>query len=242
MSERPRVLAHRGSSAEAPENTLAAFRLARRDGADGVELDVMRCASGEVVVFHDDELDRLCGVAGRVAATPWATLRTLAVRGERIPLLDEVLDALGPVLVNIELKAAPGWRARFVDDGLVDAVVDVLGRRGGGERAVVSSFDPILLARFRRRMPGVRTGMLFSADQALPLRRGWATPLVGADGVHPQAALCDERSVARWRRRGLAIRVWTVDDAAEIRYLASLGVDAIITNRPREALAALEAA
>lgn len=238
--KRPLVLAHRGSSAEAPENTLRAFALAKRDGADGVELDVMRCQSGEIAVFHDDELDRLCGVPGAVRDLPWPALRALSVRGERIPQLDEVLETLGgDFFINIELKTAPSWRARVRDDGLAQCVAAIVRRHGRGADTLVSSFDPMLLARFRRVAPEISTGLLFGADQALPLRRGWAAPFVGAFAVHPEATLVDEQRMAAWRRRGLGVNVWTVDDPAEIGYLASLGVDAVITNRPRDALRAL---
>ena len=231
-----RVIAHRGSSYDAPENTLAAFALARQDGADGVELDVMRCKSGQVIVFHDDDLERLCGVVGDPRARTLAELRALSVQGEAIPELHEVIEVLGPsMLLNVELKTAPAWRARMEDDGLADEVARILVRANLGERVLVSSFDPVLLARFRRRAPRVATGMLFAADQAVPLRRGWAAHLVGANAVHPEALLVDEARVRSWHRRGLRVNVWTVDDPAEQRYLATIGVDGIITNRPREA-------
>src|SRR5512147_2630414 len=107
---RPLILAHRGASAEAPENTLAAFRLAMAQGADGVELDVHRCASGEVVVIHDEDARRTAGAPLRVAEAPLQALRALDAggwkgeqfRGERIPLLAEVLEALPGALVNVE--------------------------------------------------------------------------------------------------------------------------------------------
>jgi glycerophosphoryl diester phosphodiesterase len=238
----PLVLAHRGSSAEAPENTIAAFRLARRDGADGVELDVLRLASGEVVVFHDDDLQRLCGVPGSIRALDRAALAELDVRGQAVPTLDEVLDELGPdLLVNVELKAHPDLRGQLRDDGLAAEVAAILRRRAVGARALVSSFDPLLLGRFRRLAPDVPAGLLFAADQALPLRRGWSAPLLRVGAVHPEAALVTEARMRRWRRRGLRVHVWTVDDPAELRYLALLGVDGIIANRPREARAVLEA-
>src|SRR5512147_1098251 len=109
---RPLVLGHRGASAAAPENTLAAFRLAMEQGADGVELDVHRCATGEVVVIHDEDARRTAGADLRVAASPLAALRALDAggwrgerfQGERIPLLAEVLEALPGALVNVELK------------------------------------------------------------------------------------------------------------------------------------------
>ncbi len=241
QAQRPLVIAHRGASADAVENTLAAFRLARAQGADGVELDVMRCATGEVVVFHDDDLERLGRRAGLVRATPWDELRTVELGngpggGEKIPLLDEVLEELGPLLVNVELKSASSVR----DDGLAAAVADILRRHAAGARALVSSFDPLLLGRFRLRAPEVATGLLFAHDPELPLRRAWAAPLLRPTALHPEAVLVDARSVRAWRARGYALNVWTVDDPAELRLLAALGIDGIITNRPKFARSVLQ--
>jgi glycerophosphoryl diester phosphodiesterase len=237
QTERPLVIAHRGASADAVENTLAAFRLAREEGADGVELDVMRCATGEVIVFHDDDLERLGKRAGLVRALPLAALREVDLGGgERIPLLDEVLEELGPLLVNIELKS----QSRLADDGLASSVAAIVARHETGARAVVSSFDPWLLARFRRRAPAVATGLLFAHDQSLPLRRAWSAALLRPAALHPEALLIDARAVRAWHARGYAINVWTVDDAAELRLLAALGVDGLITNRPKLARSVLQ--
>jgi glycerophosphoryl diester phosphodiesterase len=200
----------------------------------------MRCGSGEVVVFHDEDLKRLAGRPGRVRALAWHELASVPLAGgERIPQLDEVLAALGPLLCNVELKAAPGWRARFADDGLGSQVAALLCRHRLEERALVSSFDPLLLARFRLVAPTVATGLLFAADQSAPLRGAWAAPLVRPLALHPEAALVDGVAMARWRRRGYAVHAWTVDDPAELRCLAALGVDALITNRPAAARAVL---
>jgi glycerophosphoryl diester phosphodiesterase len=240
--ERALVIAHRGASAEAPENTLAAFRLARAQGADGVELDVMRCASGEIVVFHDDDLARLGGgtASDQVRRMSWAQLRERDLgQGERMPLLDEVFDTVGPLRVNVELKSAPGWAERTRDDGLAAQVAALLQRRGSAE-VLVSSFDPLLLRRFRAAAPEVPTGLLFAHDQSLPLRRAWARRLVSPSAMHPEAALVDALAMRGWRDAGLLVNVWTVDDADEIRCLDALAVDAIITNRPAATRTVLE--
>jgi len=227
------VIAHRGASADAPENTLAAFRQARAQGADGVELDVMRCKSGEVVVFHDDDVQRLGGRPGWVRQMRWDELCELDVGGgERIPQLDDVLEELGPLLVNIELKSAPRWGQRLVDDGLAESVGSIISRHGGGARLLVSSFDPLLLLRFRRRARAIATGLLFAHDQARPYRQAWAAPLLAPTAVHPDRLLVDARALGRWRAAGRAVNVWTVDDPGEVRLLCALGVDGIITNRP----------
>jgi glycerophosphoryl diester phosphodiesterase len=235
--ERPLVIAHRGASADAVENTLAAFRLAREQGADGVELDVMRCGTGEVVVFHDDDLVRLGKRAGLVRRTSLAELRDIDLGGgERIPLLDDVLEELGPLLVNVELKS----QSQLRDDGLAAAVAKILGHHAARTRALVSSFDPWLLGRFRLRAPEIASGLLFAHDQAVPLRRAWAAPLLRPTALHPESLLVDEQHLAGWHAREYAVNVWTVDDAAELRLLAALGVDGLITNRPKFARAVLQ--
>jgi glycerophosphoryl diester phosphodiesterase len=238
---RPLVIAHRGASADAPENTLRAFRLAEAQGADGIELDVMRCASGEIAVFHDDDLVRLGKRAGEVRQLDWATLQTIDLGGgERIPELGQVFDALGPeLLVNVELKTAPRWTERLRDDGLAADVARLLRARGVGPRVIVSSFDPLLLGRFRREAPEIATGLLFGQEQARPLREAWAAPLLRPRAVHPEAALVDAVALGHWRARGLLVHVWTVDDPAELAGLAALGVDALITNRPAATRSAL---
>jgi glycerophosphoryl diester phosphodiesterase len=234
--EQPLIIAHRGASAEAPENTLAAFRLAREQGADGVELDVMRCGSGEVVVFHDDDLARLGKREGEVRRLDYAALREIDLGGgERIPLLDEVLELLGPLLVNIELKTAPDWRSRAADDGLAGVVASLIRRHHAEARALVSSFDPLLLLRFRRVAPHALTGLLFGADQSRPLREAWTAPLLRPSALHPDRLLVDALAVGRWHARGYAVNVWTVDDPAELRCLSALGVDGLITNHPAAA-------
>ncbi|HZS41594.1 MAG TPA: glycerophosphodiester phosphodiesterase [Polyangia bacterium] len=236
----PLIIAHRGASADAVENTLPAFRLAREQGADGVELDVLRCGSGEVVVFHDDDLARLAHRPEAIRRLPYAALREIDLgAGARIPLLAQVFEELGPLLVNIELKTRPDWLGRARDDGLAHEVAALIRRHAVESRALVSSFDPLLLARFRRAAPAVPTGLLFGADQSRPFRHAWAAPLVQPTALHPEAALVDAPALREWRRRGYCIHTWTVDDPAELRALAALGVDGLITNRPAQARRAL---
>ncbi len=237
---RPLVLAHRGASLVAAENTLGAFHAARRMGADGVELDVMRCGSGEVVVFHDEDTIRLCGAPGVVRTLPLEALRARWVAGHAcVPTLAEALETIGPeMLVNVELKS-PGGSRVLRDDGLAALVAALVARHGATARVVASSFDPLLLARFRRLAPGVATGLLFWKGQARPLREAWAAPLVGVEAVHPEARLLSPERMARWLRRGYAVATWTIDDPDKARRAAGLGVHAIITNDPARVLGAL---
>ncbi|HTO98767.1 MAG TPA: glycerophosphodiester phosphodiesterase family protein [Myxococcales bacterium] len=231
---RPLIWAHRGASAEAPENTLAAFALALRQGADGVELDAQRCATGEVVVVHDDSLARTAGHPGLVTATPWSTVRGLdaggwkgaAFRGERVPLLAEVLESF-PRLVNVELKCD-----RADDRGLTAEVVRVVRGAKAEDRVLLSSFNPLCLARARLLAPGLPRAMLFERQQSWPLRSALAAPLVGARALHPERVLATPSRIARWRRRGYSVACWTVDDPEEAGRLHLGGVSGIITNRP----------
>lgn len=241
---RPLVLAHRGASRDAPENTLAAFALAHAQGADGVELDAQLCASGEVVVFHDTSLGRITGRPGLLSEAPLSLLRTLDAgsfkspryAGERIPLLAEVLSAAPQaLLLNIELKCEQ------VDDrGLVAAVIALVREARADERVLLSSFNPFCLRTARALAPRLPRALLFHQEQPLLLRRAALAPLLAPHALHPEAALATPGAVARWSRRGYTVSCWTVDDPASARALWKSGVTGIITNDPAAVLQACE--
>jgi glycerophosphoryl diester phosphodiesterase len=228
------ILGHRGASADFPENTLEAFKGAAAQGADGVELDVMRCGTGELVVCHDEQLDRLARKRWVVARTPWWRLRdadvgsALGFAPAKIPLLEDVLDALpGRLMINIELKCDAND-----DHGLSVAVGRLLERRDEGERVLVSSFNPLCLVRLARAAPALLRGMLIDPDRRwFPQAWLWQ-PLVGRDAIHPHHSQCTPERVAFWHERGLKVAVWTVDDVAIAGALQEMGVDLLITNRP----------
>ena len=234
-ADRPLVIAHRGASARAPENTLAAFELAARLGADAIELDAQRCASGEVVVLHDDTLARTTGRVGLLRETAWNVLRTLdAGRGERIPLLAEVLAQTPPtLLVNVELKCDD-----LDDRGLTAATLRVIAAGGAEERVLLSSFNPLCLFRARTLAPRLPRALLFERSAPWPLRRALAAGPLGAVALHPQAVLASEAAVRGWRARGYAVAAWTVDDVEQARRLWRWGATGIITNVPDAMLAA----
>ena len=240
---RPLVLGHRGASADAPENTLAAFRLAVEQGADGVELDVWRCRSGEVVVAHDEDLLRVAGSPLRIPDAGLRDLRAVDVgawkgrrwSGERIPLLAEVLEALPGAVVNVELKS------RGRDLGLARAAAEVVWRARAGARVIVSSFDWRLVAAFRLASPDVATGLLFDATRAWNLRVWAGIRSLRPAAVHPDLALATDERVRAWTARGLAVNVWTVDDPGEAARLARAGAAALISNAPATIRRALPA-
>jgi len=235
--ERTLNIAHRGASAAAPANTLVAFERAAELGADGIELDVHLSADGAPVVIHDSTLDATTDGHGRVAATPLAQLKRLdagswfdpAFAGERIPTLEEVLEAMGGrLLLNIELKSLS-----LRDKGLERAVIALVERYDLEERVLFSSFNPFSLRRAKKIAPRIQAGLLYSPDQSLPLRRAWLAFLFPHEARHPQHTMVDERYLTWARKRGYRVNVWTVDDPKEMRRLARLGVDGIITNTPK---------
>ena len=229
------LLAHRGASADAPENTLAAFQEAVAQGADGVELDAMVCGSGEVVVCHDEHLQRLAGVPWEVRTTSWWKLKQADVGSQlgfapaRIPLLEDVLDALpSHFLINIELKCD-----HFDDGGLAAKVAQLVTQRELSERVVVSSFNPLCLFRLAAAAPLLRRGFLIDPDKPWAPQAYLMSPLVSSHSVHPFHEACTPERVAEWTAAGLRVAVWTVDEPERARALAAMGISYLITNRPR---------
>jgi glycerophosphoryl diester phosphodiesterase len=237
--EGPLILGHRGASARETENTAAAFRRARTDGADGVELDVLLAATGEVMVFHDDDLARLGGRPERIADLPYRTLRDVKLPGgTTIPTLEEALEACGPdLLVNVELKANELGAAKIA--ALVEAVAEVIARTDSARRLLVSSFNPWAVRLWIRRAPMVRAALLFERQSMLPLRRAWLAPWLRPFALHPELVLCTPERVAAWKRRGYMVNVWTVDEPAALAACRRMGVDGVITNDPARTRAAL---
>ena len=235
----PLVIAHRGASAVCTENTTQAFERAARDGADGVELDVLLCRSGEVVVFHDDDLRRMLDRPERVADLSYRALRSLRLRRDTfIPTLAEAFEACGPeLLVNVELKSE-GLGDRAVAP-LVDRVAELLTALEVGPRVLVSSFDPRAVWLWRRRCPAIPGALLCETEDPFAALKALALPLLQAAAVHPQSTLCRPPLVERLHRAGYLVNTWTVDDPARLRALAAMGVDGIICNDPAAARQAL---
>lgn len=238
-SRRPLVFGHRGAMAREVENTIEAFTLARVEGADGIELDVRACATGEAVVFHDATLARLAGRGHRVEDLSLADLRSVKLNGgRRIPTLDDVIEHVGDsMLINIEIKSPRLFRAQRE----VDAALACLERHGDKvvERVLLSSFDPVAVWRVRRRAAHLRTGFLFHKGAPVVLKRAWVAPFIRPFALHPENVLITEERAQTWRRRGFAINAWTVDDPGRLRALAALGVDIVMANDPGAALTAL---
>ena len=218
ITQVPRVLAHRGASGEAPENSLAAFELARRQGADGVELDVHATGDGRLVVHHDPEIP---GV-GPIQTQSFPALRQARLpNGEPIPTLEEALAALAGLEVWIELKALPG-----ASDA---ALLGILAAGPTPDRCAVHSFDHRIIARLGARAPSLRRGILsvsYPVDPVGPMAAA------GAMVLWQERHLIDAELVAAVHRRGGEVIAWTVNDRAGYEAQDALGVDAVCGNYP----------
>ncbi len=236
LGDRASVTAHRGASGEAPENTLAAFRLAIEQQADWVELDVQLTADGHVVVFHDRDLKKATGDELVVERSTLAQLQAIdigsrageAYRGERIPTLAEALavcrDKVG---VNIELKFYGQ------SEGLEEKVVEVVERHGRGMRLQFMSLKADAVAKLKRLRPRWKVGLLAAVVV------GDLTRLPG-DFYAVNADLADPPLVARVHRLGKEIYVWTVNDEVSLSQMSGRGVDSLITDYPARARHVLE--
>lgn len=267
---KPLILGHRGASAYAPENTLAAFNRAFELGADGIELDVALTKDGAPIVLHDDTVDRTSNGKGFVSEMTVGEIQKLDAgswfdakyRGEKFPTLDQVLDAVPKdKLINIELKtrALRSWPPNPIPTNaaqkmqialqmltrlqepsqLEKTIVRVVEQARAEKRVIISSFNPIALYRVMKLNPALPRGLLYFRELPFFLGRAWLRPLVRPHALHPRNTTLTP-ALARWaHERGYPINTWTVDDADETRRLVSLGVHAIITNKPdvlREAL------
>lgn len=236
----PVIFAHRGASAHAPENTLAAFELALMQKADGIELDVKLTMDGHVVVIHDATVDRTTGAKGKVRDLSLADLRALDAgsffsekfQSEKIPTLEEVFEAVGKrTFINIELT-----NYNSPTDHLVESVCMLVKKFGLQESIMFSSFFALNLSRARSHLPKVPRGLL-----AFPgLLGAWARSFGFAFGryqaLHPNLKDTTHQQIQRVHRLRRRIHVWTVNAAEDMRRLFNWGVDAIFTDDPQLAV------
>lgn len=232
---RPQVVAHRGASRAARENTLEAFAKARALRADAVELDVRRTADGALVVHHDAAAEGVGVLAqvefGRLRAdAPW------------VPTLEEAFEACGSLWVNVEIKNLPIDADWDESESVATRVAEMVGSRSLHERTLVSSFNPMALARIREVDDAIATALLVveSVDPVTAVETAAAT---GHVAVHPGAgALAGDAAsdaLARADALDLAVVPWTVDEPDEMVRLVELGVAGVITNVPDVARRAL---
>lgn len=220
---RPWLLGHRGARGPRPENTVAAFELALRT-VDGIETDVQRTRDGHLVLWHDVACHGL-PVAG-------ADLADLRAREPGLATLEEVIAlarAHPGTLLNLEIKSRPrplrGW-------ALERDVARAVRAAGLADRVLVSSFDPLSLARVRLLAPGLRTGLLTAPDLPRPLASGILARWLHVDALHPEDRQVDATLLAYARNHDLPLHVWTVNDPSRVQELARAGAGGIIGDDP----------
>lgn len=227
----PLVIAHRGASAYAPENTIPAFELAIQQHADMLELDVQRSSDGILVVFHDETTERWDGRHRPVATCSLAELRTLDIGGAHIATLAEVCSLAREhnIRLNVELKAL----------GIGAQVAHLLHAENVAHLTLISSFSPDALREVQIADPHLPRAYLMGTQTYSPnvrLREAWpfqALRSIDARAWHPAYQLpLLSWIIPRVQRAGYQINVWTVDDLTEMRHLIDLNVDGIITNTP----------
>lgn len=230
------IWAHRGASAEAPENTLEAFELAVRQEADGIELDVQLSADGVLVVCHDETIDRTSDGKGAVKDLTLAELQQFNFNNGdqrficRIPTIPEVLELLAPteLVLNVELKNSiepyEGMDAALEAAVSRSPMADV-----ARERIVYSSFNHRSLEVLATSGTPAGIGALFEATLVKP----WDyARTFGATAVHPWWGSVTRDDVEACHEEGIAVHPWTVNDPRLVARLAGYGVDAIITDSP----------
>lgn len=239
----PTIFAHRGSSAYAPENTLASFELAVRQNAHAIELDAKLSSDGNVVVIHDASVNRTTDGEGRVAELSLASLKSLdagckydkSFCGERIPTLDEVFESIGKrTFINVELTnyATP-------KDQLPEKVAQIVESHGIQDRVLFSSFNPFNLRRIHKILPNVPIGLL-----ALPRIAGaWARTFLGSwvhyNALHPEVRDTNQKLVFRLQKKGCRVHTYTVNHPEDMEKFFKWGVNGIFTDDPPLAIRTL---
>jgi glycerophosphoryl diester phosphodiesterase len=234
---RPMIFAHRGASAYAPENTLAAFEVAVEQKADAIELDAHITADGHVVVIHDDTVDRTTNGTGKVIELSLHDIQQLDAgssfhrifRGEHIPTLEDIFAMIGKrIFINIELKEK-GFRA----SSLPEKIASLLRKYDLSDSVLISSFNINDLRSIHKILPEISIALLARRGSAgLLARSRIGFSLIKYQALHPRYSDTTRELVKKQHLSGRRVNVYTVDQPEAIRSLLQLGVDGIFTNDP----------
>lgn len=231
------VFAHRGIPALAPENTLSSFSLCRQHGIKWIECDVDILADGTVVVSHDDTLDRCTDCSGSLYQLTKADLANIDAGswfhddfiGEPIPTFAQLIELVNRhrLNINVEIKSCTaGWA---MTDKLLDNVISELEKLDTGRELLVSSFNHLALAEFKRRRPQTAVACLFELAN---LWEDWESVLQAcqAEYIHPEDKGLTQAMIARFKAAGYKVNVYTVNDLARANQLFNWGVDGVFTD------------
>lgn len=239
---KPVIIAHRGASAIAPENTMAAFREALNMHAGGIELDVQLSRDGHPVIIHDEKINRTSNGKGYVKDFTLEQLKQLDFGGwfntsfsnEKIPTLEEVLKLLEAWdgILNIELK-----NSVIFYDGIEKKTLDMVKEYKMLDRVILSSFNHNSLAGVKKLEPCAKTGVLYMKG----LNEPWVyAKKLGAFAIHPLFYNITPKIMAGCKRHGIKVNTFTVDKPVHLAAIANAGVDGIITNVPDVAFDVLQ--
>ena len=230
----PLIIAHRGDLSRAPENTLPAFQRAMEAGADGVELDVRLTRDGQLVVFHDRNLDRTSNGTGPVNHSSLSEIRSLDVgswfapefKGETAPTLDEVFESLPrDYLINVEMKVVVMGTKQ-----IARLVAETIRRHARWASTMVASFNPLALFHLRRLEPRIYRGYIWSKDHPFPIRSRCFSPLVSAQWYDPANDSYNPKLHRSIQRRGVRMLAWDLDFDRDMQAMASVRLDATVTD------------
>lgn len=234
MSYQPQIWAHRGASADAPENTMAAFELAILEGADAIEIDLQVSSDGELVICHDESLERLAGFPGFVVQTPWDELKVIDIAYHRpefplmaMPRLADLLDLLEPtnLALNVELK-----NSILPMPAIERKAYEMTRDFAKNHRVIFSSFNHQSMVTLLDIDPTLEVAPLYSrVEEADPFLMAG----LGMKALHPQwQVLRDDDYVQRAHSAGLKMHTWTIDRPGDLRRIIQARPAAIITNVP----------
>jgi glycerophosphoryl diester phosphodiesterase len=237
---RPTIFAHRGASAHAPENTLAAFQLAAQLKAPAIELDAKLTADGEIVVIHDQTIDRTTGGTGIIRKLPLAALRELDAgskfdpkyKGEKIPTLSEVFEAVGHKLfINIEITNYANPL-----DNLPIKIANLVKQHNLQDWVLYSSFIGLNLRRAHRITPQVPLGLLTLPGYKNNLIRSLIGKFTSYQALHPEVGDVTPQLIESTHQQGKRVHAYTVNDPDMMSQMFSWGIDGIFTDDPALAL------
>jgi len=235
------IWAHRGASGYAPENTLAAFDLAAKMNADGVELDVQLTKDGEIVVIHDETIDRTSNAKGLVMNYTLDELKRMdfsygnnAFEGEKIPTMREVFELLKPTNLTINIELKTGIIFYDIEEKLVKLVKDC----GFEDRVIYSSFNHKSVLKIKEIDKNAKIGFLYADG---PIDMPSYAKKYGADALHPAGYnLRYDGFMDECKENEIDVNVWTINKEADIKECIQRGVHAIITNYPEKARKIIE--
>lgn len=235
------IFAHRGLSSVAPENTLVAIGACAENKVKWFETDVDILGDGTPVVIHDTHLDRTTNSTGSIYELGVEDLQGIDAgswfgreyRGQKLPTLAELVKLMNKKELNGNIELKPNGQGAQRALELIDAVIAELGKLDDDREVVISSFDYLALAEFKRRAPQYSVAALMGAEM---LASNWRTTLelMGADTIHPDAAALTPELVQQMKEAGYTINAWTVNSRARANELLNWGVDGIITDFAHE--------